>query len=58
MVDKLKLVVALLCVAIGVWAYYHFSEMEENEAPLTLISIVDFIWFLLIVTHKKSPDRF
>ena len=27
MVDKIKLVVALLCVAIGVWAYYHFSEM-------------------------------
>jgi preprotein translocase subunit SecE len=27
MVDKIKLGVALLCVAIGVWAYYHFSEM-------------------------------
>ena len=27
MVDKLKLVVALLCVAVGVWAYYHYSEM-------------------------------
>ncbi len=27
MVDKIKLAVALLCVAIGVWAYYHFSEM-------------------------------
>ena len=27
MADKIKLVVALLCVAIGVWGYYHFSEM-------------------------------
>jgi preprotein translocase subunit SecE len=27
MVDKLKLAAAVLCVVIGVWAYYHFSEM-------------------------------
>ena len=27
MADKIKLVVALLCVAIGVWLYYHFSEV-------------------------------
>jgi len=26
MLDKAKLAVALLCVVIGVWAYYHFSE--------------------------------
>src|SRR5690349_14258187 len=26
MVDKLKLAGAFLCVVIGVWAYYHFSE--------------------------------
>ena len=27
MADKIKLVVALLCVAIGVWLYYRFSEV-------------------------------
>ena len=26
MLDKLKLAGAALCVVIGVWAYYHFSE--------------------------------
>jgi preprotein translocase subunit SecE len=26
MIDKLKLLAAFLCVALGVWAYYHFSE--------------------------------
>ena len=27
--DKLKIAVAVLCVALGVWGYYHFSESAQ-----------------------------
>jgi preprotein translocase subunit SecE len=27
--DKLKIFVALLCVVLGVWGYYHFSEAAQ-----------------------------
>jgi len=54
MVDKLKLVGAFLCVMVGVWAYYHFSE---TALVLRILMVVAGLGAAAAVGWFTEPGR-
>ena len=54
MLDKTKLVVAGLCVVIGVWAYYHFSEMA---LVLRILMVIAGLGAAAAVGYLTEPGK-
>jgi len=54
MLDKLKLAGAALCVVIGVWAYYHFSE---TALVLRILMVVAGLGAAAAVGWLTAPGR-
>jgi len=54
MLDKLKLAGAALCVVIGVWAYYHFSE---TALVLRILMVVAGLGAAAAVGWLTAPGK-
>ena len=54
MADKIKLVVALLCVLVGVWLYYRFSEMA---LVLRILMVVAGLGAAAAVAWLTEPGK-
>jgi preprotein translocase subunit SecE len=54
MADKLKLAAAALCVIVGVWAYYHFSE---TALVLRILMVVAGLGAAAAVGWLSEPGK-
>jgi preprotein translocase subunit SecE len=54
MLDRLKLLAAALCVIVGVWAYYHFSE---TALVLRILMVVAGLGAAAAVGWLSEPGK-
>ncbi len=59
MIDKLKLAAALLVVAVGIAAFYYFSEMSILlRAGMVIIAVIGGLSVALLSTQGKAAWEF